>query len=143
MDFWIPLVITAVIITAMGIYSSLSLQKKHAKSTDNVVNYNSWKSKFIYKVNLTRDEIIAILLTPCAGDFLTCTFDYDMSKITFSDFLHRETFYLTTEKRDNFTILRLELKYFHGEHSAIKFKLNPFIISKLKAEPLPFSEYDS
>ena len=109
--------------------------------TDGVVNHNSLMNKFVFKVNLTRDETIAILLTKCVKDTLTCTFDFDMSTIVFSDFWDNEKYYLVISKCDKFSLLHLELVSFRARRSSIKYKITPFIVNKLNAEVVSFSEY--
>ena len=127
--------------SSIALISTLSIHRKHKESTEGIINHDSLMRKFVYKVYLTRNEIIGILLSVCSGDKLVCKFDSDLSTMVFSDILNSEAYYLVTEKQGDFSILKLERIAGHSK-SQIKYKLNPFIVSKLKAEALPFSEYE-
>ena len=141
MEFIVYIVLCTLIVMSIGLVCTIAKLKKHSEVTDGVVNHNSLMNKFVFKVNLTRDETIAILLTKCVKDTLTCTFDFDMSTIVFSDFWDNEKYYLVISKCDKFSLLHLELVSFRARRSSIKYKITPFIVNKLNAEVVSFSEY--
>ncbi|MBQ8145169.1 MAG: hypothetical protein IJ039_00140 [Clostridia bacterium] len=141
MEIFIYIALGALIVFSFAIIFTLSMHKKNNVATDGVINYDYAARKFVYKVNLTRDEIISILQTVRSDDALTCTFDSDTSTMIFSDLWDREKYYLVVQKDIDFSVLRLERIGLSTRRSQIKYKLNPFIISKLNAEAVPFAEY--
>ena len=124
---------------------------KHAKATGGVVNYNTrfdgTMTKFVYKVYMSREEIINSLKIMNVKDELSCTFDFEKNIIIFTDLsylnptIKLECFY-EIQECDGFSILKLSLvsPLFH-ERTNIPFKLNPFMVSKINAEIVPFSQY--
>ena len=122
----------------IAIISLIAKSQKQMKATGGIINHDDLMCKFVFKVDLTREEIINILLTKDINDTLFCSFDYDMSKMTFSDLWNDERYYLITKKCDGYTLLRLELLASSYRRSDIKYKLTPFIIDKLKAQAIPY-----
>lgn len=141
MKIIIYIAICTLILLSIGIIFTISKSKKHREAAGGVVNHDSIMSKFVFKVNLTRDETIGILLTKCATDTLSCTFDFDTSTIVFSDFWDNEKYYLVISKCDEFSLLHLELVNFRARRSSIKYKITPFMVNKLNAEAVSFFEY--
>lgn len=141
MEIFIYISLSVLILSVIVFVSAPSMHRKHREATNGIVNHDPMVRKFVYKVELTRDEIIGILLSTKFNDKLTCTFDPDLSTITFNELLYSEKYYLVTEKQDSLTILKLE-QIAASRRSQIKYKLNPFIVDKLNAHPLPFSEYE-
>ncbi len=141
MEIFIYITLGTLIVFSLALVFTLSMHKNNNVATDGVINYDYAARKFVYKVNLTRDEIISILQTIRSDDALTCTFDSDMSTMIFSDLWDHEKYYLVVQNDVDFSILRLERVGLSSRRSQIKYKLNPFIVSKLNAEAVPFSEY--
>lgn len=97
--------------------------------------------KFVYKINLSSQEIINLLNTKNDLNELSCAFDFEKSVIRFSDYgTHRDYYFKIQECRD-FSILRLEQVALLGMQSPVPYKLNPFMVNKLNAEIVPFSQY--
>jgi hypothetical protein len=97
--------------------------------------------KFVYKVPLSRDEIIRILKTANAIDTLSCSLDFEKSLIVFSEYGSRREYYFHIEEHSGFSILKLEQTSLIVMSNHIPYKLNPFMVSKLQAEIVPFSQY--
>lgn len=127
--FLVPLVLGIVI----------PIYREHYKSTNGIVNYNSNMGKFVYKVNLSSDDIINILKTQNDIDELTCTFDFEKSIIKFSEYGSNKKYYYQIIECDGFSILRLEQVV--GIPNQITYRLNPFMTNKLQAEIIPFSKF--
>lgn len=127
--FLIPLVLGVII----------PIYKKHNEVTVDVINYDSYMSKFIYKVNLSREDIINLLKTSSETDELTCAFDFERAVIKFSQKGSNKEYYFEIREYDGFSLLKLEqVSMFSAQ---VPYKLNPFMVKKLKAELVPFSQY--
>lgn len=127
----IPLVLSIII----------PIYKNHNKTTNNVINYDSMMRKYVYKVYLSREEIINKLKNTTDLDSLSCDFDLERSVINFSEYGSNRDYYFQIQEGNGFSILKLEQVALLGMSSHIPFKLNPFIVSKLQAEIIPFSQY--
>ena len=115
--------------------------KNHNKTTGNVINYDSTMSKFVYRVNMSREEIIDTLNIKNNMDDLSCTFDFERSVILFSEYGSSKEYFFEIQECDGFSIIRLTQVPFIGMQSYVPFKLNPFLVSKINAQIIPFSQY--
>lgn len=127
------------LIIVLGII--IPVYKNHYKSTGNIINYDSTMRKFVYKVNMSREEIINTLRVNSDIDELSCTFDFEKSIIQFSEYGSNREYYFAIQACDGYCIFRLNQVALIGMQSNIPFKLNPFIVSKLKAEIIPFAQF--
>ena len=133
--FFFLLLIPLVLATIIPIY------KNHYKATNNVINYDSMMRKFVYKVCMSSEEIINELKNTSDIDELSCEFDHERSVIKFSEYGSSREYYFKIHECNGFSVLRLEQVELLGMQSSVPFKLNPFLISKLQAEIIPFSLY--
>ena len=120
----------------------IPIYKNHSKVTGGIINYDSTMRKFVYKINLSSQEIVDLLNTKNDIDELSCTFDFEKSVIRFSDYGSHRDYYFKIQECSDFSVLRLEKVDLIGMQSHVPYKLNPFIVSKLRAEIVPFSQYD-
>lgn len=119
----------------------IPIYKSHNKATGGIINYDSTMRKFVYKVKLSRECIINLLEIKNDADVLSCTFDFERSVINFSEYGSNREYYFQVQECSGFSILRLEQVASIGMQSHVPYKLNPFIVSKLQAEIIPFSQY--
>ena len=119
----------------------IPIYKEHSKVTGDVINYDSAMRKFVYKINLSSQEIIDLLNAKNDIDELSCSFDFEKAIIRFSEYGSHRDYYFQIQERSDFSILRLEQVALLGMQSSVPYKLNPFIVSKLQAEIVPFSQY--
>lgn len=129
--FLIPLVLGIII----------PVYKSHYKVTGGIINYDTTMRKFVYKVNLSSEDIINLLKIKNDIDELSCTFDFDKSVIKFSDYGSHRDYYFQVEECNGFSILKLEQVDLIGMSSHVMYKLNPLMVHKLQAEIIPFSQY--
>ena len=115
--------------------------KNHYKVTGDVINYDSIMRKFVYKVSLTREDIINRLNTKNVMDELSCTFDFERSVVRFSEFGSYKEYYFYIEEYNGYSFLKLEEVALIGIKSSVPIKLNPFMVNKLQAEIIPFSQH--
>ena len=120
---------------------TIPIYKNHYKATSNVVNYDSMMRKFVYKVCMSSEQIINELKNTTDIDELSCDFDHERSVIKFSEYGSSREYYFKIHECDGFSILCLEQVELLGMQSYIPLKLNPFLVSKLRAEIIPFSQY--
>ena len=119
----------------------IPIYKNHSKVCGGIINYDSTMRKFVYKVNLTYKQTVDLLNTKSDADELSCTFDLDKAIIRFSEYGSHRNYYFQVLKYSGFSILRLEQVELIGISSHIPYKLNPYMVSKLNAEIVPFSLY--
>ena len=136
MVFWIIFGVMAAVSSAIVIPQYVN----HYRVTGGTRNYNATMSRFIYRVNAAPDEIISSLVKRDAGDDLECR-KCDGGTVEFSYFGSSMKYLYMIEDRGEYSVLRLERANRIAMQSSIPLLLNPFIVSKLDAEPMPISEY--
>ena len=119
----------------------IPIYKRHYKTTGNIINYDTTMRKYVYKIYMSRDQIINTLKNTADIDELSCDFDFERSTIKFSEYGSQKEYYFQIQECNGFSILRLEQVALLGMQSHIPYKLNPFLVSKLQAEIIPFSLY--
>ena len=119
----------------------IPIYKKHSSVTGGIINYDSSMRRFVYKVNLSYQQVVDLLNTKNAVDELSCTFDFEKAIIRFSEYGSHRDYHFQIQECSGFSILKLEQVELIGMSSHVPLKLNPFIVSKLQAEVVPFSQY--
>lgn len=133
--FFFAILISLVLGTIIPTY------KKHRNTTGGIINYDSAMRKFVYKINLSYQQAVDLLNTKNDVDELSCTFDFEKAIIRFSEYASHRDYYFQIQESSGFSILKLEQVKLIGMQSSVPYKLNPFFISKLQAEIVPFSQY--
>ena len=119
----------------------LPIIKRHKEATGGIVNHDPSMTRFVYKVYFGRDEIIRLLEMKNIEDEISFQFDSDRSIVTVSEPGASQKYSCTVVEYEGWSILRLEKVHLLDMQSHIQYKLNPCIIRKLSAVPVPFSEY--
>ncbi len=141
MEFLFFALFFSVLLATLVLGHTIPIYKSHHKVTGSIINYDSTMRKFVYKVNLSGEEIINLLNTKNDVDELSCAFDFEKSVIRFSEYGSHRDYYFRVQECGEFSILRLDEVALIGMKSPVPYKLNPFIVSKLQAEIIPFSQY--
>lgn len=119
----------------------IPIYKSHNKVTGGIINYDSTMRKYVYKANMSSEDIINLLTAKNDVDELSCTFDFNRSVIKFAEYGSDREYYFQVRECNGFSVLRLEQVALIGIQSSIPYKLNPFIVSKLQAEIIPYAQY--
>ena len=117
------------------------IYQKHSQASGGIMNHEGGMRKIIYQVHLQYDDVVRLLSVQNDLDELTCEFDLDRSVIKFSEYGSCRTYYFRVQPYEGFSILQLEQVASVGMKSHVPFKLNPFLVEKLGAKIVPFSEY--
>ncbi|MBQ9848295.1 MAG: hypothetical protein IJO64_04480 [Clostridia bacterium] len=128
-----------VIIFAFAVFIVLGnvipMYKEHKKIVETFVNYDPMMRRYVYKVNLTSDEILKRLSVNNDADDLSCKLDSERSEIILLNTVFR--FHIHEYKE--FSVVTLERVSLSARDN-IPIKLNPFMINKLEAIIIPYSE---
>ena len=116
--------------------------RRHREATNGVINYNADMTKYVYKVYASKEEIIRLLQTDNIADEVTFRVNMNNGIMTAyeQEGVYQE-YYYTILEYTAYSVLRLQKVKYIDRQSYIQLKLNPSIIRKLPAEPIPFSQY--
>ena len=137
--FKIVVIVSILISLGLVFYVTIPMVNKHRRATSNIINYDLFMRKFIYKVPLHSEEITRLLLIKNITDDISCTYESTESTLKISVPCDSQTYYLQIEEHDEYCILKLENAAKTTMRSAIPMKINPFMVDKLQAEPIPYS----
>ena len=141
MEFLILIAFFFLLLIPLVLGIIIPIFKSHYKITGTVINYDSMMRKYVYKIYMSYEEIINTLKEKNDIDDLSCDFDFERSIIKISDYGSSREYFFQIQLCDGYSILRFNQVSLIGMRSHIPYKLNPFIVSKLKAELLPFAQY--
>lgn len=130
-----------ILVSVLAFGMIIPMHKEHEKVCNGVINYDSVMRKFVYKVYLSRQEVITLLKSKNEIDELTCTFNDDKTIIKISEYGSNRKYYFQVQELNGFSLLKLEQVSVIGMQSWVPFKLNPFLVKKLNAEIVPFSQH--
>ena len=116
--------------------------RRHREATNGVINYNADMTKYVYKVYASKEEIIRLLQTDNIADEVTFRVNMNNGIMTAyeQEGVYQE-YYYTILEYTAYSVLRLQKVKYIDRQSYIQLKLNPSIIRKLPAEPIPLSQY--
>ena len=136
--FWVIFIF--ILIVTLGV--TIPMYAKHWKATGGVVNYDFAGKNIVYKVYMSEEEITNSLKIMNAKDSLSCKFDFEKKTVLFKELSGvKQEFFYEIQEYDGFSILQLSQASVFGVRDFIPYKLNLFLISKINAEIIPFSQY--
>lgn len=130
-----------ILVSVLALGTVIPMHKKHKEVSNGIINYDSVMRKFVYKIYLSRQEVITLLKSKNEIDELTCTFNDDETIIKISEYGSNRKYYFQVQELNGFSLLKLEQVSVIGMQSWVPFKLNPFLVKKLNAEIVPFSQH--
>lgn len=102
--------ITLFFLVLISLVSSIIIPvyNNHCKATGDVINYDSMMRKYVYKVYMSREQIINKLKTITDFDELYCDFDIEKTVISFSEYGANKKYHFQVQECEGFSVLRLE-----------------------------------
>ena len=134
------IVIFAALFIFLVLGITIPLYKKENEASRGIVNHDHF-TKFVYRVRGSASDIIAQLLWRGETDALYCDYDPSRGVMIFSDYTFSDEFYFYVYEYGDYSIVRLEAVSSFNLDPYISHKLNPFMVDKLQAEIVPFSQY--
>lgn len=141
MEFIIFIAIIVLLSVSLVLGTYIPLCKENKEACGNIVNYDSTMCKFVYKIFAAKADIINQLQHETDADDLSCSFDFEKSIITLKDYNSSGDYFFQIQECNGFSILRLKQVSLISIKGYIPYKLNPFLVKKLNAEIIPFSQY--
>ncbi len=115
--------------------------RTYRNSVKDAVNHNFDMTSFLFRIPMTKDEILRSLRTKAGSDILDCSADSEGCTALFSHPLEKNARYLLTFLETGGVCL-LWLDEIRSHMGGIHGKLNSFFIEKLNAEIIPYMDYD-
>ena len=137
--FWL---LFSALLFILVLASWIPIWRRNSRAENGVVNHDAMMTRFIWRVRLTPSEIIPALTKENVQDALRCSLEPDGQTLRMS-LGHSEDacYHFTIEQHNGFSVLRLVQTPVILANGMQKTMLNPFVIGKLGAEPLPYSDW--
>ena len=143
MDTVLPYILVAILVPIVGFFGILlifSHIKKYRKITHNVNNTDAFTRKFIFNVQLTKEEFLIKLKIPNVNDKLEYELNDECTIITFKKDFSKISYNLEVIEIDKELQICVEqIPIFYGKTN-IPFLINEFFISKFNAMPVKYFE---
>lgn len=143
MDTVLPYILVAILVPIVGFFVFLlifSHVKKYRKITHNVNNTDAFTRKFIFNVQLTKEEFLIKLKIPNVNDKLEYELNDECTIITFKKNFSKISYSLNVIETDKELQIRVEQITIFYQKTNIPFLVNEFFISKFNATPVEFFE---
>lgn len=138
--FYILIIVIPACIVAIIAFSAY---KNIDKRKQGLINYDSCMRKFVFRVDLTKEEVYERLRTRNVTDVLEYILNEDLSVITFKYYNGEISYTFSVCEYDNndYLIIRLEQLLLIPGKSRILKNINKFFFMKLDAKILDYDKY--
>ena len=121
----------------------LPIHLKNYKVSASICNHDMQGYKFVYKAPLTKEQVLQTLSTHCDTDILSCSINKTEQIMHFEGYHDSKDFFFLLKDMEDGTMILLRVVYKFGMRSQVPNQLNPFMVEKLNATLLPYSEYQN
>ena len=137
--FWL---LFSALLFILVLASWIPIWRRKSRAENGVVNHDAMMTRFIWRVRLAPSEIIPALTKENVQDALRCSLEPDGQTLRMSLGHSEDVYYrFTIDQHSGFSVLRLEQTPVFLAHGMQKTMLNPYVIAKLGAEPLPYHDW--
>lgn len=108
------------------------------KLLSGIVNYDTFMRKFVFRIDLTKEDFYSQLKAHNINDLLEYCLNDDCSIITLIKYNARYEYKIKIDEFNEFIILRVEQI---PVLSRLPYLINEFFIKKFNAQPVEFEKY--
>ncbi len=135
---YIFVIIFVVIVIPVALYIILKPMFRQNKLLCGVVNYDTFMRKFVFRIELTKEDFYSQLKMHNVNDTLEYSLNDDCSVITFIMYNMKYSYKIIVDDFNELTILRVEQIQVTSKPA---FYINEFFIKKFNAKPVEFKKY--
>mgnify|MGYP003431724973 FL=1 len=135
---YVFVVIFFVVIIPLALYLVLKPMFRHNKMLNGIVNTDAFMRKYVFRIDLTKEDFYTQLKTRNINDVLEYSLNDNCSVITFIMYSTKYSYAIKVDDFNESIVLRVE------QIQAISrsaFIINEFFIKKFNATPLEFEKY--
>ena len=129
-----------VVVLVLGLW--IPVWRGNRRAEGGVVNHDELMTRFVFRVPMAPEAILPALTARNAADALRCTAEPGGMTLCISEEHGADVRYAcSVQPCDGFCILRLTQTTTTLSRGLQAYRLNPFVMEKLQAEPLPYHLY--
>ena len=135
---FIFVIMFVVVVIPIALYIIFKPMFRQNKLLNGVVNYDTFMRKFVFRIELTKEEFYSQIKIRNINDILEYSLNEDCSVITFTMYNMKYPYKIVVDDFRESTILRVEQIPVTSKPT---FYINEFFIKKFNAKPLEFEKY--
>ena len=135
---YIFVIMFVVVVIPIALYIIFKPMFRQNKLLNGIVNYDTFMRKFVFRIEITKEEFYSQLKIRNINDVLEYSLNEDCSVITFTMYNTRYSYKIIVDDFNESIILRVEQIQITSKPA---FLINEFFIKKFNATPLEFEKY--
>ena len=135
---YIFVIMFVVVVIPIALYIILKPMFRQNKLLNGIVNYDTFMRKFVFRIEITKEEFYSQLKIRNINDVLEYSLNEDCSVITFTMYNMKYSYKIIVDDFNESIILRVEQIQITSKPA---FRINEFFIKKFNATPLEFEKY--
>ena len=135
---YIFVIMFVVIVIPIALYIIFKPMFRQNKLLNGIVNYDTFMRKFVFRIEITKEEFYSQLKIRNINDVLEYSLNEDCSVITFTMYNMKYSYKIIVDDFNESIILRVEQIQITSKPA---FRINEFFIKKFNATPLEFEKY--
>ena len=135
---YIFVIMFVVVVIPIALYIIFKPMFRQNKLLNGIVNYDTFMRKFVFRIEITKEEFYSQLKIRNINDVLEYSLNDDCSVITFTMYNMKYSYKIIVDDFNESIILRVEQIQITSKPA---FRINEFFIKKFNATPLGFEKY--
>ena len=135
---YIFVIMFVVVVIPIAFYIIFKPMFRQNKLLNGIVNYDTFMRKFVFRIEITKEEFYSQLKIRNINDELEYSLNEDCSVITFTMYNMKYSYKIIVDDFNESIILRVEQIQITSKPA---FRINEFFIKKFNATPLEFEKY--
>ena len=135
---YIFVIMFVVVVIPIALYIIFKPMFRQNKLLNGIVNYDTFMRKFVFRIEITKEEFYSQLKIRNINDVLEYSLNEDCSVITFTMCNMKYSYKIIVDDFNESIILRVEQIQITSKPA---FRINEFFIKKFNATPLEFEKY--
>ena len=135
---YIFVIMFVVVVIPIALYIIFKPMFRQNKLLNGIVNYDTFMRKFVFRIEITKEEFYSQLKIRNINDVLEYSLNEDCSVIIFTMYNMKYSYKIIVDDFDESIILRVEQIQITSKPA---FRINEFFIKKFNATPLEFEKY--
>ena len=127
-----------VVVIPIALYIIFKPMFRQNKLLNAIVNYDTFMRKFVFRIEITKEEFYSRLKIRNINDVLDYSLNEDCSVITFTMYNMKYSYKIMVDDFNESIILRVEQIQITSKPA---FRINEFFIKKFNAKPLEFEKF--
>ncbi len=135
---YIFVIMFVVVVIPIALYVIFKPMFRQNKLLNGIVNYDTFMRKFVFRIEITKEEFYSQLKIRNINDVLEYSLNEDCSVIILTMYNMKYSYKIIVDDFNEPIILRVEQIQITSKPA---FRINEFFIKKFNASPLQFEKY--